>query len=175
MLLIKRVLIFETNKNQGITIMAKHNELGRWGEQKAVEYLVGQGYYIRHRDWQYKHRDLDIVAIDADQSTLVFVEVKTRSTDMFGDPAQAIDLEKANNLMIAANAYLRTYRMENMTIRYDSIAIVGDNDDNFRLEHQRDIIDVTLRYRYRQQKAARARYKRPGNWGNGTWGSGMWR
>ncbi len=149
--------------------MAKHNELGRWGEQKAVEYLISQGYYIRHRDWQYKHRDLDIVAIDADQSTLVFVEVKTRSTDIFGDPAQAINLEKANNLMIAANAYLRTYRMENLSFRYDSIAIIGNGEDNFRLEHQQDIIDVTLRPKYRQQKAAKARYNKPGNWGSGRW------
>lgn len=149
--------------------MAKHNDLGKWGEQKAAEYLVSQGYYIRHRDWQYKHRDLDIVAIDEDQSILVFVEVKTRSTDAFGAPNKAITPEKATNLMIAANAYLRTYRMENMHFRYDSIAIIGDSDDNFQLEHQKDIIDVTIRLKYREQKAAKARYNKPGTWGSGRW------
>ena len=55
--------------------MAYHNELGKWGEDVAVSYLQQLGYVILHRDWDYHHRDLDIVAID--NGTLVIVEVKT--------------------------------------------------------------------------------------------------
>ena len=59
--------------------MAEHNDRGRWGEQKAAEYLERKGFRILWRDWRDGHRDLDIVAIDADQ--LVVVEVKTRKNN----------------------------------------------------------------------------------------------
>lgn len=149
--------------------MAEHNELGKWGEQKAAEYLISQGYYIRHRDWKFKHRDIDIVAIDEDETLLIFVEVKTRSSDIFGAPNMAITPEKSVNIMIAANAYLRTYKLEHMAFRYDSISIVGTSDDNFQLEHQKDIIDITIRQKYRDIKQAKKRFNRPGTWSRGTW------
>ena len=53
--------------------MAYHNDLGKWGEEVAANYLQQQGYTILHRNWMYQHRDLDIVAMDA--GTLVIVEV----------------------------------------------------------------------------------------------------
>ena len=61
--------------------MAAHNELGQWGEEKAAEYLIKKGFYIRHRDWKSGNRDIDLVAIDEDSTILLFVEVKTRQTD----------------------------------------------------------------------------------------------
>ena len=51
--------------------MAEHNERGRWGEQKAAEYLEHKGYRILWRDWRDGHRDIDIVAVDADQLVIV--------------------------------------------------------------------------------------------------------
>ena len=56
--------------------MAAHNELGKWGENLAAEYLQDKGYEILERDWKSGHHDLDIVAKEDD--TLVVVEVKTR-------------------------------------------------------------------------------------------------
>jgi len=67
--------------------MAYHNELGKWGEDVAVSYLQQLGYVILHRDWDYHHRDLDIVAID--NGTLVIVEVKTRKNEQFADADEA--------------------------------------------------------------------------------------
>ena len=55
--------------------MAQHNELGKWGEDIAQDFLRQNGYRILYRDWKYGHRDLDLVAIDND--VLVIVEVKT--------------------------------------------------------------------------------------------------
>ena len=77
--------------------MASHNELGKWGECIAAEYLKSKGWYIRHLDWRDKHKDLDIVAIDEDMTTLLIVEVKTRSSNIWGEPDEAIDLEKKND------------------------------------------------------------------------------
>ncbi|MBR4573119.1 MAG: YraN family protein, partial [Prevotella sp.] len=74
--------------------MASHNELGKWGECIAAEYLREKGWYIRHLDWHDRHKDLDIVAIDGDMTTLLVAEVKTRSSSVWGEPDESIDLEK---------------------------------------------------------------------------------
>ena len=59
--------------------MAAHNELGKWGEDKASEFLQLNGYQIIERDWKSGRRDIDIVATNGTE--VVFVEVKTRSND----------------------------------------------------------------------------------------------
>jgi len=56
--------------------MAAHNELGKWGEELAAEYLQEKGYEIIERDWKSGHHDLDIIAKEG--GTLVIVEVKIR-------------------------------------------------------------------------------------------------
>ena len=73
--------------------MAAHNELGKWGEDCAVDYLQRKGYTIVERDWKSGHRDIDIIAADED-GTLVFVEVKTRRNRLFGNPEEAVDWRK---------------------------------------------------------------------------------
>ena len=77
--------------------MAAHNELGKWGEDTAADYLQRNGYTIIERDWKSGHRDLDIIAQDED-GTVVFVEVKTRRNRLFGDPEEAVDYRKLHSL-----------------------------------------------------------------------------
>ena len=84
--------------------MAEHYDLGKWGEEQAALYLKKKGWYIRHRDWHNRHRDIDIVAIDQDSSILLVVEVKTRSSEVWGNPDEAIDEEKKNNIIRATAA-----------------------------------------------------------------------
>ena len=67
--------------------MAAHNELGKWGEDLATAYLEQKGYTIIERDWKSGRRDLDIIALDG--NTVVFVEVKTRRSSVFGAPEEA--------------------------------------------------------------------------------------
>ena len=148
--------------------MAQHNDLGRWGEQLAAEYLKMQGWYIRHMDWHHKHRDLDIVAIDDESTLLLIVEVKTRSTDEWGDPDEAIDLEKQNNIIRATAAYQRAFRLEGMEVRYDTISIVGTPDmplSEVSIVHKQAAFDVTSNFFYREQQRKRAFNRhRPGQW-----------
>ena len=87
--------------------MAAHNELGKWGEQIAADYLVNKGWKVLHRDWSYEHKDIDIVCYDVSADEIVFVEVKTRSSREWGEPYEAINLQKKNNIINAATAYLR--------------------------------------------------------------------
>ena len=143
--------------------MAKHNDLGKWGEEQAALYLQQKGWYIRHRDWHYGHRDVDIVAIDEDSSILLFVEVKTRSTELFGFPAEAIDLEKQNNILRTASAYIRTFRMYHCDVRYDTISIIGTPEKGFRIFHTENAFDVLSGFLYREQQRHR-RKKRLGLW-----------
>ena len=102
--------------------MAAHNELGKWGEDCAVDYLQRMDYAIVARDWKSGHRDIDIIAQDGD--TLVFVEVKTRRNRDIIDPLQAVDYKKLKNLRLAINHYVN-YRKTDQPWRFDVIAIVG--------------------------------------------------
>ena len=102
--------------------MAAHNELGQWGEDLAEEYLRSKGYVIIDRDWHSGHRDLDIIAEDDD--VVVFVEVKTRRNNLFGEPEEAIDFRKRLSLQQTINHYVKANRIRK-EIRFDIIAITG--------------------------------------------------
>ena len=125
--------------------MAQHNDLGHWGEDIAAQYMRSKGWYIRSRDFRYQHTDIDLVCIDEEDSMLVFVEVKTRSTDDYGEPYEAVDSEKRRNVIRAASAYRSIHRKENRLTRYDIISIVGTPETDYRLTHIEDafsLIDV---------------------------------
>ncbi|MBO7437498.1 MAG: YraN family protein [Bacteroidaceae bacterium] len=112
--------------------MAKHNILGKEGENYAADYLDEQGYEILDRNWMCGHKDLDIVA--SKDGTLVFVEVKTRSTMDWGDPEEAVNEKKIRNLVHAADAYIRYNRLD-MDVRFDIISIIMDDTGYYRVEH----------------------------------------
>lgn len=106
--------------------MAQHNELGKWGEQVAADYLSDKGYDIVYRDWRYRHIDLDIVAVK--DGVLAIVEVKTRSANALVEPELAVDRRKVRTLTIAANAFVKSHRID-LDIRFDIIAITGSPAD----------------------------------------------
>lgn len=112
--------------------MAEHNELGRWGEEIAASFLSDKGYFIVERDWHHGHRDIDIIAMDGDD--IVFVEVKTRSSNAFMAPQQAVDMRKMRSIAMSANSYVRRNGITN-PIRYDVVAIVGTPETGARIEH----------------------------------------
>lgn len=101
--------------------MAQHNELGAWGEQLAAEFLITKGYTIVDRNWRLNRLEVDIVATIGDR--VVFVEVKTRSTD-FVDPRLAINRKRMMHLVNAADAYVRMYNVPH-SVQFDVIIIIG--------------------------------------------------
>lgn len=126
--------------------MGSHNELGIWGEQYATNYLRDKGYEIIARNWRIGHRDIDIIARSPDNTTVVFVEVKTRTNDVITKPEDAVNLKKIRNIGIAANAYVKQMNVVDL-IRFDIITIVGNNDNNAQLEHIKDAFNPCLAYR----------------------------
>ena len=107
--------------------MATHNDFGRWGEQKAAEYLQKKGYTIVQRDWKYGRRDLDIIALSPQGDTLAVVEVKTRSSKELSTPEAAVDWRKMHNIAVATDAFLRRYPVT-CDVRFDIVTVVGSGD-----------------------------------------------
>lgn len=114
--------------------MAEHNELGKWGEELAAKYLEQKGYVIRDRDWRQGKLDLDIVAVADDGETVVFVEVKARKTNAFGQPEQAVDAKKIKRLAHAADSYVKSLGVS-APLRFDIVSIIGDQKEAQTIEH----------------------------------------
>lgn len=112
--------------------MASHNETGHKGEQQAVDYLLSEGYTIRHRNWRCGRKELDIVA--EKDGRLVVVEVKTRRNNDFGHPAEAVTPLKIRRIVAATDAYLRLFELD-APVRFDIIAITENEGDDIALEH----------------------------------------
>jgi len=116
--------------------MAAHNELGKWGEDQAAAFLQRQGYRIIERDWKSGRRDIDIIATDGNE--VVFVEVKTRRNRLFGEPEEAVDYRKLQNLRLAINHYIKYRRIDN-DVRFDIISVVGTIGQEPEIEHIKDV------------------------------------
>lgn len=126
--------------------MAQHNDTGNWGEELAVRYLRSKGYTIRDRNWRSGHRELDVVALTDDMSTIVFVEVKTRDSDDVTSPEQAVDRRKIRSIGYVANSYIKQNNLV-LDTRFDIITIVGKADDgSLRVEHLEDAFNPMLVY-----------------------------
>lgn len=101
--------------------MAQHNELGKTGEDLAEKHLIGLGYRILQRNWHFGHDELDIIARDGDW--LVIVEVKTRTTDLFGEPEMEVKPAKQRAIVRTADAYIQLSNFRGET-RFDVIGIL---------------------------------------------------
>ena len=110
--------------------------LGRRGEEAASQYLETQGYQILARNWRSGRAELDLIVVSPDQQTLVFVEVKTRSTDFYGYPELAVTGRKMELLYEAADAYQEEMGWTR-DIRFDVLALTV-HGAGFRVYHIKD-------------------------------------
>lgn len=94
---------------------------GKWGEELAACYLREQGYQIVFRNFYSKYGELDIVA--KRNHLLVFVEVKTRTQDYYGTPAEAVDARKRRHMAYAANFFVQRFGFQQVDLRFDVIEI----------------------------------------------------
>jgi putative endonuclease len=95
--------------------------LGQRGEAAAEVYLRRRGYKTLARGARCGHGELDLVMLD--RPTIVFVEVKTRSTHDAGHPAEAVDNEKQRRLTRLAVSFLKRHRLLEHPARFDVIAV----------------------------------------------------
>lgn len=111
--------------------MAEHNITGNYGEELAKEHLIKKGYEIIELNWRIRHLEVDIIA--KHNNTIVFVEVKTRTKELWGHPSDAITKSKQRYLVNAANEYLIINEIDDEA-RFDVIAIITDNN-KISIEH----------------------------------------
>jgi putative endonuclease len=97
--------------------------LGRTGEDRAADHLAGRGFRILERNYSAPYGEIDLIALDGD--TVVFVEVKTRTTDAYGAPELAVDRRKQEHMVKAALGYLKRRNLHQMPCRFDVVAISG--------------------------------------------------
>ena len=114
--------------------MAQHYDLGKKGEQLAVDHLLSQGYEILARNYRYEKAEVDILAKKDD--ILAAVEVKTRSTDDFGDPQDFVKPKQVQRLVKAVDAFIQDHSID-LEVRFDIVAIVLNNSQK-RIEHLTD-------------------------------------
>ncbi|HRG57619.1 MAG TPA: YraN family protein [Bacteroidia bacterium] len=105
--------------------MAQHNELGNHGENLALIFLRKKNYQILESNWRWRKAEVDIIA--KQNNLIIFVEVKTRSSDTFLKPEQAVHLKKQKMLKDAAEAYCEANALE-VEIRFDIIAIIKEGN-----------------------------------------------
>ncbi len=96
--------------------------LGEYGERLAARYLQEHGLEVVERNWRCVHGEIDLIARDGD--CLVFCEVKTRRTERFGAPVEAVDRRKAARLRRLAAAWLQAHEVHPDRIRIDVIGIL---------------------------------------------------
>ncbi|UII77281.1 YraN family protein [Flagellimonas sp. HMM57] len=111
--------------------MGKHNEFGKLGEQKAVDFLLKKGYEILYRNYRYLKGEIDIIAKKED--TLCIVEVKSRTSGFFETISDTITKKKIGLLVTTASHYVEENDLD-VDVRFDVITIIK-KQERFEIEH----------------------------------------
>lgn len=114
--------------------MAQHNDLGKKGEQLAVDFLQQKGYTILERNFRHQKAEVDIIAQKGD--IICAVEVKTRSTPEFGNPQDFVKPKQIQQLVKAMDFYIIENDLD-VELRFDIVAIIK-NKLGTRIEHLED-------------------------------------
>jgi len=120
--------------------MAAKDVLGRAGEDRAARYLESLGYVVLDRNWRCREGELDLVV--ASTRELIVVEVKTRRSERFGHPFEAVGAVKRSRLWRLAMAWIAAHPAEarGRSLRIDAVGIVGADPATADLEHLAGIV-----------------------------------
>jgi putative endonuclease len=116
---------------------AQNISLGRYGEAIAARALVAKGMVLIDRNWRCREGEIDLVLRDGD--TLVVCEVKTRSSDAFGHPLEAVTPDKADRLRLLANCWVDAHGLRPPGIRIDLVGVLRGPRGAAEVEHVRGI------------------------------------
>jgi putative endonuclease len=101
--------------------MSSAKQIGDYGERVAECFLVRRGYRVLTRNFASESGEIDLICRQGE--TLVFVEGRTRSSELFGRPAESIDARKEGALEATANDYLRLLRVDEPPFRFDAVEV----------------------------------------------------
>lgn len=113
------------------------HELGKKGEDIAVEFLEKQNYNILDRNFICRQGEIDVIALD--RNYVVFVEIKSRTSTEFGLPSEAVTKTKLKHMVKSAEYYLFVRNLENANTRFDVIEVYV-KDGKYFINHIKQII-----------------------------------
>ncbi len=105
--------------------------LGREGEDRAARFLAKKGYKILERNYSTRSGEIDLVALH--NGEVVFVEVKTRTSDAYGAPELAVTPQKQSRMIKAALGYIKSKKLHQMPCRFDVVAITASAENGVEL------------------------------------------
>lgn len=111
-------------------MMAKHNDIGKQGEELAVDYFAAKGYEILHRNWRKGHWEIDLIV--SKNQILHIVEVKTKTSNKYGYPEDEVTVNKFRYLTSAAEEYLFQHPKWKW-IQFDILSIILEPELTFFL------------------------------------------
>lgn len=98
--------------------------LGQIGEKKTAEFLRQKGYKILEKNYKTHFGEIDLICLDND--TIVFVEVKSRTSNLCGEPSEAVNREKQKKYFIVANEYLQKTKKTDFPCRFDVVEFIDE-------------------------------------------------
>lgn len=121
--------------------MEQRKQYGDEGEALAVRFLEAQGYRVCARNYACRLGELDVVAERGD--TVCFVEVRMRSTAVWGDPSHTVSFAKQRKVVKAAMHYLLAHGVRDRVLRFDVISVVG-RGERATVEHLPGAFDAGM-------------------------------
>jgi len=122
----------------------KNVKLGKEGERVAERYLRHKGYKILARNYRCPQGEIDLVV--GDSGTLVFVEIKGRTTRLFGAPLEAVTAWKKKRLALVANHFLTSCKLHHLPSRFDVVGVRWPDGGRPELVHVKDAFRLPIRY-----------------------------
>lgn len=110
--------------------MLNNKFTGKIGEDIAGRYLASNGYNILQRNYRTKYGEIDIIAKEGDY--IVFIEVKTRRSQNFGYPREAVDKYKQSRIRNIASLYMAAKKLRDKKVRFDVVEVVLNENNNIK-------------------------------------------
>lgn len=126
--------------------MGTNKVFGAFGESLATEYLSEKGYKVLERNFSCRIGEVDIIAMQED--TVAFIEVKTRSSEKFGLPSEAVSLTKQNRIVKTALYYMQRNKLLDYMCRFDVIEIIVNPENKSRINLIKDAFQYSGKYGY---------------------------
>ena len=121
-----------------VCLVRAKDGIGQYGERVAARHLAAAGMEIVEQNWRCPTGELDLVARDG--PVVVFAEVKTRSSEAFGDPAEAVDEVNAARLRRLAVLWLESRGLEFAEVRFDVVSVLRGRSGPARVDHFRGVL-----------------------------------
>ena len=110
-----------------------NRQKGRFGEKRAMTYLINHGYTIVDINYFCRYGEIDIIAKKA--GYFIFVEVKTRSSSTYGTPAEAVSFIKQKRMVQSVQDYVQRNKIENYPLQLDVIEVYLLENNGFKINH----------------------------------------